>query len=183
MSPFESTHKIMDLGHCHWWLKDPSKWGYCGTYPNGQMRLAQTALCHPVQQHTGLCPNQNQTSGPLVLQSWDHRKYRHQRDVLNDMKRLYQPSSERGGLYISRGSSASMLRMTPLILRCRQLTVWKGGNLPCVTNTTCAGAKQNSRSSLFSFSLSLFFLAHSGQGLWLGKLTVRSTLSEFQRNW
>ena len=25
MSPFETTHKIMDLGHRHWWLKDLSK--------------------------------------------------------------------------------------------------------------------------------------------------------------
>lgn len=157
MPPFETTHKIMDLGHRHWWLKDLSKWGYCGTYPNRQMRLAQTDLCHLAQQHARLCPNPNQTSEPLVLQLWDHRKYRHQRDVLNDMKRLYQPSSERGGLYILHGSSTNMLRMTHLVLCCRQLKVWRGGNLLCVTNISHAEAKQNSRSSLFSFSLTLFF--------------------------
>lgn len=156
MSSFETTHKIMDLGHRHWWRKNLSKRDY-GTYPNGQMRLAQTDLYHLAQQHVRLCPNQNPTSEPLVLQLWDHRKYRHQRDVLNDMKRLYQPSSERGGLYIMRGSSANMLRMTHLVVCCRQLKVRKGGNLPCVTNTSRAGAKQNPKSSLFSFSLSFLF--------------------------
>lgn len=65
MSPFETTHKIMDLGHRPWWLKNLSKRGYCGTYPNGQMRLAQTDLCHLAQWHRDFVQTKTRHQNPL----------------------------------------------------------------------------------------------------------------------
>lgn len=175
MSPFETAKKMLDLGHPHRWLKSLSKRKADVELPHRQTRFPQPELSSQSQQHVGTLSKTSQDTRTQGAPGLNFMKWHEKNQNTQHTSQVQRVGEFISCMVYSTNKSARDGPCYPM-LQARP-HVCKGRALSFVTHTSHIGAKQNLQSQLLSFSLFSFIF---WQDLGLGKLTVRSTLSEFQ---